>query len=771
MKMDDLRHSLEELFSDFEPPAAEAEPVPEPPSEEEAVPGPEPAPPAEPSAEEGVRREAEETVPPPEPIPAEPAVPSVHEGRPLIAARVTRVRDRLVGSVLIVFALLVVATVLIFSSLTQMKQIAAALHEDSLRMETALDVYRAAMTLLDVLRDEATTQELTRFTERTEAALEALDQELDRLTVAIGALPPEDPLRTALIDFEGDVLSPRVLAIAVRESAQEGDWERVLTYSERDLIAFHRDRIARSLDEVRAVMAEREANYLTAFGAARQTVQVVPIVWGALIALALTATTVATVRSIAGPVERLTEATARLAAGHLEERVEIEREDEFGRLADAFNEMARELQAYTTELEERVAERTQALQEANAALQRRAILLQASAEVGRAITSILDVDELLRRTVDLIRDRFGFYHAGIFLLDEKGEWAVLREATGEAGEQMKARGHRLRVEETSMVGWTALHRRPRIALDVGEDAVHFDNPLLPYTRSEVTLPLMVGNRLLGVLDVQSTEEAAFDEDDVRTLQSMADQIAVALENARRISDEALLLEATSPMYRASRRLTTATTLEEVSEVIIGAVAESGADGCIIALFEPWGASEPAWVHFIVSWREHGETPVTAGTRLPVSAARLRMEITQRLWSVSDVERPSLLTADEVAFFREAGVRAVANVPLRIGERPMGFVIAYRSKAGPFTEAALRLYEALIDQASLALERARLLEATREQAEDEAMLRALGDRIARSIDMGTVLRNAAEGLSEALRATGVYIELGPGTGDGRGSGER
>jgi GAF domain-containing protein len=113
---------------------------------------------------------------------------------------------------------------------------------------------------------------------------------------------------------------------------------------------------------------------------------------------------------------------------------------------------------------------------------------------------------------------------------------VLREATGEAGAKMMAQAHRLAVEETSMVGWTALHRQPRIALDVGEDAVRFDNPLLPDTRSEMTLPLMVGERVLGVLNVQSDEEAAFGEDDVQVLQNMADQVAIAIENTRRLHE-------------------------------------------------------------------------------------------------------------------------------------------------------------------------------------------------------------------------------------------
>jgi len=423
--------------------------------------------------------------------------------------------------------------------------------------------------------------------------------------------------------------------------------------------------------------------------------------------------------------------------------------------------LARELEAHRAGLEEQVAERTRALQEANYALQRRAVQLEASFEVGRAITSIFDVDQLLRRTVELIRDRFGFYHAGIFLLDEAGEWAVLREATGEAGAQMKAQGHRLALGSTSMVGWTALHRQPRIALDVGEDAVHFANPLLPYTRSEMTLPLMVGGRLLGVLDVQSTEEAAFDEDDVRALQNMANQIAVAIENARRISEEAALLEATSPIYRASRRLTMAMSAEEVVEVIADLVRETGVDGCIVALAEPYGAEEPEMFHFVSSWRRDRESPIRPGTRLPVSAFHMRPEALQNLWMETSVATADRFSKEEKVFFRRAGVQSVAHIPLRIGDRQLGFVVAYRVMPGGFADGALRLYEALSDQASVALERVWLLEITRQRAEEEAALRAIGDRIARAVDVETVLYSAAEGLREAIRAEGICIELGPG----------
>ncbi|MFN3762421.1 MAG: GAF domain-containing protein, partial [Anaerolineae bacterium] len=189
----------------------------------------------------------------------------------------------------------------------------------------------------------------------------------------------------------------------------------------------------------------------------------------------------------------------------------------------------RELEEHRRSLEDQVAQRT-------ADLARRTAQLEAAATVARRAAEIRDLDTLLNETVHLISDRFGFYHAGIFLIDEAGEYAVLRAASSEGGQRMLARGHRLAVGEVGIVGTVAGTGKPRIALDVGADAVFFSNPDLPHTRSEMALPLKVGERVIGVLDVQSVEAAAFTNEDVAVLQTMADQIALAIENARLLSE-------------------------------------------------------------------------------------------------------------------------------------------------------------------------------------------------------------------------------------------
>lgn len=409
-------------------------------------------------------------------------------------------------------------------------------------------------------------------------------------------------------------------------------------------------------------------------------------------------------------------------------------------------------------LVQEVEERTRALQEANYAIQRRAIHLEASAEVGRAITSIFNIDELLRKAVHLIRDQFGFYHAGIFLLDETNDWAILQEATGEAGAQMKAQGHRLAVGETSMVGWTALHREPRIALYASEDEVRFANPLLPYTRSEMTLPMMIGGRPLGVLNVQSTEEAAFDEDDVRALQSMANQIAVAIENAQQVSHEARLLEATSPIYRISRELAQVTTISDVADSIIASVAETGADGCTVVEFEFAPAGDPKALLYRGVWRKDREVQFQPGMRIPFSESPFPYEMISTLWTVADVEKADHLPQSARQVFLNTGVKALTNIPLRAREKVIGQVVVLRITTGPFSESALRLYEALSDQAAVALERAQLWEQAQRRAEREQLTREITDKIRSAMDMDDLMQTAVREMAAALGVSDAFVQL-------------
>lgn len=202
---------------------------------------------------------------------------------------------------------------------------------------------------------------------------------------------------------------------------------------------------------------------------------------------------------------------------------------EFSEIAGRFNANLEQLIKDRDELEQKVHERT-------LILTNRTNQLQAASYIARQTAEIQDLSVLLDRVVNLVTDQFGFYHTGIFLLNETGDEAVLQAASSEGGRRMLARGHSLIVGKQGIVGFAAAEKKPRIALDVGTDAVFFNNPDLPMTRSELALPLLIRDKTLGILDIQSNLPRAFSADDMDIFQTLADQIAVAIENARLLDE-------------------------------------------------------------------------------------------------------------------------------------------------------------------------------------------------------------------------------------------
>jgi GAF domain-containing protein len=183
-------------------------------------------------------------------------------------------------------------------------------------------------------------------------------------------------------------------------------------------------------------------------------------------------------------------------------------------------------------------------------LDKRLFQLKTVSEISRSASSIFDPQILFQSISDLIKDRFNLYYVGIFIIDSTRDYAVLRYGTGEAGRRMIAARHRLAVGGYSMIGWATQTRKSRVALDVGDEAVHFDNPLLPETRSELAIPILSGNTIHGALTIQSAVSNAFDENDLLILQSIADILAVSLENTLSYQKSQKALEDVRVMNRA-----------------------------------------------------------------------------------------------------------------------------------------------------------------------------------------------------------------------------
>ncbi len=188
----------------------------------------------------------------------------------------------------------------------------------------------------------------------------------------------------------------------------------------------------------------------------------------------------------------------------------------------------KEAQAQIAELEKSHKER----QQRERALRQRSSQLQIVTQVNRITASILNIDELIRQSVNLIRDWFGLYYVGLFLVDDPGEYAVLMAGTGEAGEKMVLADHKLEVGGASMIGQCVATGEPRVALDVGDEAVRFNNPHLPDTHSEMALPLRSRDWVMGALTIQSVKKAAFDDESIAITQLLADNLATAIDNAK-----------------------------------------------------------------------------------------------------------------------------------------------------------------------------------------------------------------------------------------------
>lgn len=193
---------------------------------------------------------------------------------------------------------------------------------------------------------------------------------------------------------------------------------------------------------------------------------------------------------------------------------------------------AEQTKLLTQKLETRQADLEKEIQLRTQDLERRFLQIQTAAEISRSITDLTSSQDLLNQVVELITERFGLSYAGVFLVDEHEEYAVLKAGSGEAGKEMLARHHRLLIGGESMIGWAIANQQARIALDVGQEAVRFNNPFLPDTRSEMALPILVGDKVLGALTIQSNQPAAFDEADITVLEGIADSLGIALENSR-----------------------------------------------------------------------------------------------------------------------------------------------------------------------------------------------------------------------------------------------
>jgi GAF domain-containing protein len=373
------------------------------------------------------------------------------------------------------------------------------------------------------------------------------------------------------------------------------------------------------------------------------------------------------------------------------------------------NEVTNELQSAKAEAERKVVERTEQV--------------RAGSDVARAAASILDPDRLLRDVVNLIADRFRLYYVAVFTLDAESRYAVLREATGDAGKGLKQSGYRLEVGGKSMIGTAIAWRKPRVALDVGREPIRFANPLLPDTRSEIALPLIAGERVLGALDVQSAHEAAFDEASTTVLQSLADQIAIALNNAEQFHRAERQARALAVLNQLSRDLAMAASLDAIAHTAATAVAGLvAADSLLLGLATP-NLAMVSLVPLDLQSREQRENPQSRSpdpdTGAPEEGAAEWESIPPTLPTAQTLigqcirTGQNVLVADlyalasapyrDVTLARQAGMRSLIGVPLQVGGQTVGALLAGAARLDAYTPDDVSRVEQVAAQLAVAVE--------------------------------------------------------------------
>jgi signal transduction histidine kinase/HAMP domain-containing protein len=303
--------------------------------------------------------------------------------------------------------------------------------------------------------------------------------------------------------------------------------------------------VYRRIPELGLVLVAEQAQEEAFAGIDNVTAAVV----GATLVVALATATIAAVvtRQLTRPIVRLTESAVNIARGDLEQRVPVTSRDEIGILAYVFNRMAAELKTLYDDLEGKVAERTALLQTANYQIQRRAIQMQASLEVSQAVASILDSDELLEQVVQVVKDRFVYSHVAVYTAGEDRGHLRLRASVGEAG---SSHCEQVPADVAGPVGRAFREGRAVVESCPVPMAV---GPPASYVHAEAALPLRLGDQTLGVLSVVSTDEDGLDQDDISVIQNVANQITIALENARAYAVEREAVERLQELDRSKRR--------------------------------------------------------------------------------------------------------------------------------------------------------------------------------------------------------------------------
>ncbi len=379
----------------------------------------------------------------------------------------------------------------------------------------------------------------------------------------------------------------------------------------------------------------------------------------------------------------------------------------------------------------------------------RTLQLQTVAEIAREVSGSLIVDNLLREAVELIRSRFNFYHASVFLMDDTQEYAVIREATGDAGIQLKRSGHKLAVGSKSIVGYVTKNKTSLVVNDTSLDPNYYANPLLPETRAEAALPLLVGDRVLGVLDVQSTRPFVFAEENVKTLQILADQLAVALVNSELFAEAQERLSQHRLLHHVTTAAASSTTIEEaLNSAVQGLQVTLGGDQISILMAD----------------KEQKNLEVKSSIGYPnEESARLKVPfgvgITGWVASHRQAQRINDVTKDSRYISVNSKARSELAIPLIYRNEVLGVLNVESNRVGAYSENDEEMLGTLAGSLAAIIAHSRLLEQFRQQVERERLLYEITSKIRRTTSPEKILAVTAEEISKAIGARRTQVRVG------------
>jgi PAS domain S-box-containing protein len=350
-------------------------------------------------------------------------------------------------------------------------------------------------------------------------------------------------------------------------------------------------------------------------------------------------------------------------------------------------------------------------------IQKRAAELEAVAEVSSVASTTLEIDKLLQAVVDLTKDSFGLYHAHIYLLNEANNVLVLGAGAGEVGRRMVSQDWRISLDrEHSLVARAARTQQSVIANNVRQEVDFLPNPLLPDTRSELAVPMIVGNKLLGVLDVQASAINRFTDDDAQVMSTLATQVAVALQNASLIQQTQAALAETEQLYEISGTLSSAASLDEVLQVVVSHALTTEVNSASLLTIELDGEGRPEWVEIIAAWERQGAPAMPPGSRfyLPdFPMARLWIDNPGEPMLIADIVNDERVDAMTQAIYQQIGFQASIILPLQLGKRWIGLISLNWFSVQKFSDKDERLYQAIAAQAAVVVNN--LLQIRRTQA--------------------------------------------------------